>query len=451
MGDKAGTSESALRSAVAQYTSYRDEYLSLQTTLKDLPSETTYPALIPIGPLAFFPGHLIHTNEILVLLGENYFAERSALQASQIAQRRAQYADKKIAEIQAQMARGRVERLSEDGVVEIKEEVQVGERVFGDDEGDAVSEVAEGVGGVELEEKRLRAVRGEQVAVGVLGEEEQRVLEMMERLVAEGDGDEEEEEEGEEEDSDVDEEGDAFEHEDRANAARDDDEDDFNDDVSDEDPSDPPVREHPAESSIEPPATPKGILKKSTPILSPNRRTPSGTQNKNPAERTVSFSPAPAKSSPQNPPAAITPRAAQQPMKHAVVERPVDEDYAPTLDEVDQAVHAREIAQAYSRMRFAKKDAWGLDRMDVAERVLENTPGVTLVGRVASAVSEEHPQEGVRIELPPDPSPYNMLNMPRAPPRVVHQDPLPKPAPNEPEAPAKPKMSRFKAKRLGLE
>ena len=34
------------------------------------------------------PGKLIHTNEVMVLLGENYFVERSAVQASEIVQRR---------------------------------------------------------------------------------------------------------------------------------------------------------------------------------------------------------------------------------------------------------------------------------------------------------------------------------------------------------------------------
>jgi unconventional prefoldin RPB5 interactor 1 len=34
------------------------------------------------------PGQLIHTNEIMVLLGDNWFAERSATQAVEIAKRR---------------------------------------------------------------------------------------------------------------------------------------------------------------------------------------------------------------------------------------------------------------------------------------------------------------------------------------------------------------------------
>ena len=36
------------------------------------------------------PGQLYHTNEILVLLGDNWFVERSAQQAAAIAERRKQ-------------------------------------------------------------------------------------------------------------------------------------------------------------------------------------------------------------------------------------------------------------------------------------------------------------------------------------------------------------------------
>jgi len=50
-----------------------------------------------LGKNAFMPGRLRHTNEILVLLGDNTFAERSASQAAGIAGRRAIYLDEKIA------------------------------------------------------------------------------------------------------------------------------------------------------------------------------------------------------------------------------------------------------------------------------------------------------------------------------------------------------------------
>jgi len=42
------------------------------------------------------PGKLIHTNEILVLLGDNWFAERSASQAIEIVKRRQQSIDENI-------------------------------------------------------------------------------------------------------------------------------------------------------------------------------------------------------------------------------------------------------------------------------------------------------------------------------------------------------------------
>ena len=43
--------------------------------------------------MAFVPGELVHTNELMVLLGDNYFAERSSAQAAEIVQRRVDVID----------------------------------------------------------------------------------------------------------------------------------------------------------------------------------------------------------------------------------------------------------------------------------------------------------------------------------------------------------------------
>ena len=43
---------------------------------------------IPFCGVAFMPGRLVHTNEILVSLGDSWFAERSAKDAGGIAARR---------------------------------------------------------------------------------------------------------------------------------------------------------------------------------------------------------------------------------------------------------------------------------------------------------------------------------------------------------------------------
>ena len=45
---------------------------------------------VPFGEFAFMPGQIYHTNEVLVFLGDNWYTERSAKQAAEIAERRIQ-------------------------------------------------------------------------------------------------------------------------------------------------------------------------------------------------------------------------------------------------------------------------------------------------------------------------------------------------------------------------
>ncbi|XP_015747145.1 PREDICTED: unconventional prefoldin RPB5 interactor-like isoform X2 [Acropora digitifera] len=67
---------------------YKQDYEKLEELLKTLPNRTTHEVMVPIGSVAFMPGKLVHTNEITVLLGDNWFAERSASQALKIVERR---------------------------------------------------------------------------------------------------------------------------------------------------------------------------------------------------------------------------------------------------------------------------------------------------------------------------------------------------------------------------
>ena len=50
----------------------KKEYEELKTTLERLPKELSHDIMVPMGKKAFMPGKLVHTNEILVLLGENF-------------------------------------------------------------------------------------------------------------------------------------------------------------------------------------------------------------------------------------------------------------------------------------------------------------------------------------------------------------------------------------------
>lgn len=73
---------------IEKWEKFQEDYTALHGLLDNLPKKTTHEIMVPVGPLAFMPGQLIHTNEIMVLLGDNWFAERSASQAVEIAQRR---------------------------------------------------------------------------------------------------------------------------------------------------------------------------------------------------------------------------------------------------------------------------------------------------------------------------------------------------------------------------
>ncbi|XP_062230310.1 uncharacterized protein LOC133928026 isoform X2 [Phragmites australis] len=59
---------------------------ALVSLVNRLPDELSHE--VPFGGAAFFPGRLIHTNELLVLLGEGYYADRSAKQTTEILHRR---------------------------------------------------------------------------------------------------------------------------------------------------------------------------------------------------------------------------------------------------------------------------------------------------------------------------------------------------------------------------
>ena len=78
-----------------------DDYEELVSTLTELPKRVSHKVLVPFGKLAFFPGELRHTNEIMCLLGDNYFALRSAEQAAAMADRRAQYVRPQVAAARA--------------------------------------------------------------------------------------------------------------------------------------------------------------------------------------------------------------------------------------------------------------------------------------------------------------------------------------------------------------
>ncbi|XP_069822330.1 unconventional prefoldin RPB5 interactor 1 isoform X2 [Dendropsophus ebraccatus] len=109
------------------------DYDALQERLGTLPEKLSYDIMVPFGPLAFMPGRLVQTNEVTVLLGDNWFAKCSAKEAMSLVDHRKKHVRKALEEFQQVMKNfeSRVEfskdlqRMSNDSseFFDIKEEV----------------------------------------------------------------------------------------------------------------------------------------------------------------------------------------------------------------------------------------------------------------------------------------------------------------------------------------
>uniref|UniRef100_A0A8C6RWQ4 Protein NNX3 n=1 Tax=Nannospalax galili TaxID=1026970 RepID=A0A8C6RWQ4_NANGA len=80
-----------------------NDYNALQERLRTLPDKLSYNVMVPFGPLAFMPGKLVHTNEVTVLLGDNWFAKCSAKQAVGLVEHRKEHVRKTIADLKKVM------------------------------------------------------------------------------------------------------------------------------------------------------------------------------------------------------------------------------------------------------------------------------------------------------------------------------------------------------------
>ncbi|KAG2603128.1 hypothetical protein PVAP13_5KG747800 [Panicum virgatum] len=103
---------------------------ALVSLVNRLPDELSHEIMVPFGGAAFFPGRLIHTNELLVLLGEGYYAERSAKQTTDILHRRGVELEAQVEAMKATISDLETEAKffestaaeASEGLVEIREE-----------------------------------------------------------------------------------------------------------------------------------------------------------------------------------------------------------------------------------------------------------------------------------------------------------------------------------------
>ncbi|XP_045387702.1 unconventional prefoldin RPB5 interactor 1 isoform X2 [Lemur catta] len=80
-----------------------DDYNALRERLNTLPDKLSYNIMVPFGPFAFMPGKLVHTNEVTVLLGDNWFAKCSAKQAVGLVEHRKEHVRKTIDDLKKVM------------------------------------------------------------------------------------------------------------------------------------------------------------------------------------------------------------------------------------------------------------------------------------------------------------------------------------------------------------
>ncbi|KAG9072395.1 uri1, prefoldin-like chaperone [Linnemannia hyalina] len=172
---------------LARWKNYESDYQALKTTLLDLPKEISHPVMVPIGNLAFMPGKIIHTNEVLVMLGDNWFVDRSAVQAAEIVERRMELVQENIEKLKAQEDEIRNKSGMAPGLLggqEYNEEglpiVEITEPYFSDDEEEKAAKA-----------KKTQGKRGSQKTA----EEQARDKAMLDRIAELELQDEEEEQE----------------------------------------------------------------------------------------------------------------------------------------------------------------------------------------------------------------------------------------------------------------
>ncbi|XP_054856541.1 unconventional prefoldin RPB5 interactor 1 [Eublepharis macularius] len=101
--DEHGKVVTSCQEKIQHWKKVESDYETLQERLNTLPDKLSYDIMVPFGPLAFMPGRLVHTNEVTVLLGDNWFAKCSAKQASGLVEHRKKHVRKTLDDLQKVM------------------------------------------------------------------------------------------------------------------------------------------------------------------------------------------------------------------------------------------------------------------------------------------------------------------------------------------------------------
>jgi unconventional prefoldin RPB5 interactor 1 len=111
---------------------FQKEHFKVAELLKQREQKISEKVMVPLSQLAFIPGEIYNTNQVLVSMGDNWFVEQSCQSASQVIERRQLFLNERIklekeAQIKLNQALINPEELNEEGekFIEIRENVEV--------------------------------------------------------------------------------------------------------------------------------------------------------------------------------------------------------------------------------------------------------------------------------------------------------------------------------------
>jgi len=97
---------------------YIADYEAVKSSLTSLSEKCRHPVMVPFGKVAFMSGSLVHTNDVLVLLGDSWFVEQSAKQTVDILGRRIAALQTQVDALQTRMQRIKTELSYAKGLAE---------------------------------------------------------------------------------------------------------------------------------------------------------------------------------------------------------------------------------------------------------------------------------------------------------------------------------------------
>lgn len=103
LSEQVSSKAEAVKEKGRQMLEHRAEYAGVRGRLEGLSDNMTHKVMVPMTSKAFMPGTLVHTNEVLVLLGDNWFIQTSAKKAAEIADRRIKKCDEILESLEKEL------------------------------------------------------------------------------------------------------------------------------------------------------------------------------------------------------------------------------------------------------------------------------------------------------------------------------------------------------------